>query len=442
MPGAAQAKAGGLAATVASAGAASAAPRFHWGVASSGFQSEGDAPDSNWRRYVEAMKPGISDPYGNSVDFRHRYTEDIALARDMGVNTYRFGVEWARVEPRRGVLDQDALAFYDDVVRQVRAAGMAPMITLDHWVYPGWVADQGAWDRSATVEAWLGYARTIVTRYAGLGALWATINEPTIYIEMETRFRPMNPLQVILMRQHLVEVHRRAYDLIHELDPGALVTSNLAYLPALHLDDVLFFDRVADKLDFIGIDYYYDASVDNLSVIQALTGNPWDIEPQPDGLYRVLRSYHDKAPGLPMYVVENGMVTDDGAARSEGYSRSDHLRDHLYWVQRAKADGIDVIGYNYWSITDNYEWGSYRPRFGLYTVDARTDPALTRRPTDAVAAYRQVISDGGVPAHYVRPGNRRSAPPALRSKPAWAPSCRFAEPRFAELRFAELGRTE
>jgi beta-glucosidase len=391
-----------LAASVGSSGAAQAATqRFHWGVASAGFQCEGDAPDSNWRRYVAAGKSGISDPYANSVDFRHRYAADIELARGMGVNTYRFGVEWARVEPRSGVLDQDELAYYDDVVRHVRAAGMTPMITLDHWVYPGWVADQGAWDTQATVEAWLAYARTIVSRFAGLGVIWVTINEPTIYIENETRYRPMNPLQVVLMQQHLVQAHRRAYDLIHQLDPGAMVTSNIAYLPALHLDDTLFFDQIADKLDFIGIDYYYDISVDNLTAIQAFTGTPWDIEPQPDGLYYALRSYHGKAPGLPMYVVENGMVTDNGAPRSDGYTRSDHLRDHVYWLQRAKADGINVIGYNYWSITDNYEWGSYRPRFGLYTVDALTDPTLTRRPTDAVAAYRQVIADGGVPAGYV-----------------------------------------
>jgi beta-glucosidase len=72
----------------------------------------------------------------------------------------------------------------------------------------------------------------------------------------------------------------------------------------------------------------------------------------------------------------------------------------VFWLQRAKADGMNVIGYNYWSLTDNYEWGSYAPRFGLYTVDVRTDPSLTRRPTDAVGTYNQLIAAGGVPPGY------------------------------------------
>ncbi|MFI5776220.1 family 1 glycosylhydrolase [Nocardia sp. NPDC051570] len=121
---------------------------------------------------------------------------------------------------------------------------------------------------------------------------------------------------------------------------------------------------------------------------------------QPEGIYYALQYYSRRFPGKPLYVVENGMPTRDGAARADGYTRADHLRDHVYWIQRAVADGIPVLGYNYWSITDNYEWGSYTPRFGLYTVDARTDPALIRRPTDAVAAYTGLTGARGVPADY------------------------------------------
>jgi beta-glucosidase len=381
---------------VALAPRAQAASAFHWGVASSGFQCEGYAPDSNWRRYVDARESGISDPYGNSVDFRHRYAADIALAAAMGVNTYRFGVEWARIEPQRGVLDQTELAYYDDVVRTVRAAGMTPMITLDHWVYPGWVADQGAWDTEDTVADWLTSARRVVSRYAGLGVLWITINEPTIYLSNETKYRSMNPVQIALMQTHLVQAHRSAYDLIHQLDPGALVTSNLAYLPPPlePLNDAGFFDQVTDKLDFIGLDYYYGLSLTNLTVIEEVTGAVWNIKPDPQGLYQALHSYHAKVPALPLYVVENGMPTDNGQPRSDGVTRSAHLTEHIYWMKQAIADGLNVIGYNYWSITDNYEWGTYEPRFGLYTVNVLDDPSLTRTATDAVATYQQIISDG------------------------------------------------
>jgi len=379
---------------------------FYWGVASSGYQAEGSAPDSNWRRYERAGTSAIKEPYRDSVDFRHRYPEDIAHAKELGVGVFRFSVEWARVEPRPGEVDQAELAFYDDVVRRVVAAGMRPMITLDHWVYPGWVADQGGWDTDRTVEAWLTNARRVIERYRGLGALWITINEPTIYVQQETTNGGLAAWKAPWMLGRLVTAHRRAYDLIHQLDPGAPVSSNAAYVPgAQGMLDSQFVDQVKDKLDFVGLDYYYGASLDNLSAVHAASGEFWKIVPQPDGIYYALRYYSRKFPDLPLYVVENGMPTDSGNARPDGYTRSDHLRDHIYWVQRAKAEGMKVIGYNYWSLTDNYEWGSYRPRFGLYTVDAATDPALTRQPTDAVATYRNLIAHHGVPDGYtpVRP---------------------------------------
>ncbi|TDV44944.1 family 1 glycosylhydrolase [Actinophytocola oryzae] len=395
---------------------------FLWGVATSGYQSEGGAPDSNWRRYEQAHTSSIKDPYADAVDFRHRYAEDIANAKAMGVRVFRFGVEWARIEPTKGVLDQEELAYYDDVVDHVVDAGMRPMITLDHWVYPGWVADQGGWDADATVDDWLANARRVVDRYKGRNAIWITVNEPTVYVQNEIGNGGIEAWQAPWMLSRLVTVHRRAYDLIHRLDPGTMVSSNTAYLPAGVQAgfDATFVDRVRDKLDFLGLDYYYGASLDNLSAVHGAGGEFWRIDPQPDGLYYAMRYYARKFPTLPIYVVENGMPTDNGLPRPDGYTRSDHLRDHVYWLQRAKADGIDVIGYNYWSITDNYEWGSYRPRFGLYTVDALADPALTRRPTDAVATYRSLIADHGVPNGYLPVG-----PPAVCSVVDGLDSCLF-----------------
>lgn len=397
--------------------AARAATSFHWGVATSGFQSEGSAPDSNWSRYVAARTSSIKDPYANAVDFRHRYPEDIRLARQMGVNTFRFSVEWARVQPSRGVWDETELAYYDDVVRRIEQAGMTPMITLSHFVHPGWVVDQGGWNNERTVTDWLAFAEAIVRRYAGRGVMWITFNEPTVYVDFETRNDPGTDASA--MRAHLIEAHRRAYDMIHRVDPGAMVTSNVAFIPGIPwYYDGLFADKVADKLDFFGIDYYYGISLDNLTAAYALNGEFWKIKPQPDGIYYALRHYQKRFPDLPLYVVENGMPTDDGAPRPDGYTRSDDLLDTVYWMQRAKADGANVIGYNYWSLTDNYEWGSYRPRFGLYTVDALTDPALTRRPTDAVATYRDVIARGGVPDGY-----RPVMPPAFCSLVTPLSSC-------------------
>src|SRR6516162_7712384 len=129
---------------------------FHWATATAGCQVERDAADSNWRRYVDrtAGKPlpadntgplahGPIDPYKQADDFRHRYREDIANAHALGVNTFRFGLEWARVMPEPGKWDEKELAYYDSIVATLRENGITPMITLMHWVYPGWIADRG-----------------------------------------------------------------------------------------------------------------------------------------------------------------------------------------------------------------------------------------------------------------------------------------------------------
>lgn len=398
------------------AGATPLGDDFLWGVASAGFQSEGSSPDSNWRRYSDSGR--AHDAVGNAVDFRHRYAEDIARAADLGVDVFRFSIEWARVQPSPEAWDEAEFRYYDDVVREIQSHGMTPMITLDHWVYPGWVADQGGWTNPRTVDHWMTNAHKVVERYAGAGALWITINEPTAYVIKELTFGGITALQAPEMFDRLVAVHRRAYDLIHRLDPGARVSSNLSFIPAVAgLFDATFVDRVRDKLDFLGVDFYYGLTLDNPTAAYALTDEFYKVKPQPEGIYDALMRYTRKFPELPLYVVENGMPTDNGNPRPDGYTRSDHLRDHIYWITRAREDGADVIGFNYWSITDNYEWGTYRPRFGLYTVDAATDPTLTRHATDAVATYRDIIAADGVPHDYV---------------PVLAPGfCSLADPPFS-----------
>lgn len=381
-------------------GAPSALPRdFLWGVSSSGFQSEGSSPDSNWGRYSASGR--AHDRIGTSVDFRHRYREDIARAARLGVSVYRVSVEWARIEPRPGVVNRPELAYYDSMIAAIVAAGMRPMITLDHWVYPGWVATRGGWANPSTPTWWLRNARRVVDRYAHVHPLWITVNEPAYYVVQEIRTGGLSPTAAQAMLDRLVAVHRSIYDHIHRRDRTAMVSSNAAYVPTVAAAiDTQFTDRVADKVDYVGIDYYYSISVTNTDAWHAATDESWLAPVSADGLYYALRDYSRRYPGKPVYVVESGMSTPRGAPRPDGYRRGDHLRDLVYWVQRARGDGVDVIGYNYWSLTDNYEWGSYTPRFGLYTVNVGSDATLTRRPTDAVAAYRGITAANGVGPGY------------------------------------------
>ncbi|MEV4126096.1 family 1 glycosylhydrolase [Nocardia sp. NPDC049707] len=374
-------------------------PDFLWGVAASGYQSEGHAPDSNWSRYVATGK--TDDPYRDSVDFYSRYSSDIDLAAGLGVRVYRISVEWARVQPQPGVWSEEGFRFYDNVIRKIEAAGMRPMITLDHWVFPGWEVDRGGWHNPDMVADWLANARTVVDRYATHNPLWVTFNEPTFYGLNELRHGGLQITDVPAMQDRLAQAHNAIYDHIHQVQPGAMVTSNVAYIPAG--EDVVnkpFIDRIAAKLDYVGIDYYYGLSPDTATAqVENLT-KLWNNPLQPEGIYYALQHYSRQFPGKPLYIVENGMPTENGNPRADGYTRGDDLRDTVYWIQRAKADGINVIGYNYWSLTDNYEWGSYTPRFGLYTVDVLTDPALTRKPTDAVPAYTAITRDNGVAGDY------------------------------------------
>ncbi|MEU7769029.1 family 1 glycosylhydrolase [Nocardia sp. NPDC049190] len=389
------------------AGLAPLDPGFLWGVAASGFQSEGHAPDSNWTRYRVA-NPGY-DELHDSVDFYDRFASDISLAAELGVRVFRIGIEWARLQPSPGTWDAAAFRFYDAVISSIEQAGMRPMITLDHWVYPGWAVDRGGWRNPRMVDDWLANMRKVVDRYASHNPLWVTVNEPVAYIVHEARAGAADSAEML---DRVAQAHNAIYDHIHGIQPGAQVTSNVGYVAGSESQvNGPLLDRIGDRLDYVGVDYYFafDPAQSLLSSIARASGSAmpnmpgaqiWDLPVRTEGIYYALQHYSRRFPNKPLYIVENGMPTENGRPRADGYSRSDHLRDTVYWIQRAEADGINVIGYNYWSLTDNYEWGSYTPRFGLYTVDVRTDPTLTRRPTDAVGAYTRIVAEGGVPADY------------------------------------------
>ena len=119
---------------------------------------------------------------------------------------------------------------------------------------------------------------------------------------------------------------------------------------------------------------------------------PWLIPQPADGIGPVAEYYTNRYPSLPVFIIETRMPTDNGAPRPDGLTRSQQLLNAVDSIRRARQRGIPIIGTLYWSLTDNYEWGSYRPRFGLYSIDVVGDPTLTRVPTDAVATYRSVIT--------------------------------------------------
>jgi len=400
-------------------------PEFVWGVATSGFQTEGHAPDSNWTRYIAT---GAAEPYRDSVRFLDTYADDIERAAQLGAKSFRMSIEWARVQPHPDEWDEQAFARYDRIVDAVYTAGMTPMLTLDHWVYPGWAADRGGWRNQGMVDDWLANARKVVQRYGSRDPIWVTINEPAAYLGTEIRIGALSHEEWPAAMDRLAQAHNQIYDDIHAAYPKAMVTSNIGYVPGADTEvNQPYIDKVRDKLDFVGVDYYFGPTpaADGSSATSAGAPAMWELPLQTEGVYYALRRYARQFPGKPLYVVENGMPTENGKPRPDGYTRADQLRDTVYWIQRAKADGIDVRGYNYWSLTDNYEWGSYTPRFGLFTVDVISDPDLVRRPTDAVEVFASLVRAGGVPADY-RPTRAPVAcsqvdPPASCDEPVMLP---------------------
>jgi beta-glucosidase len=382
--------------------------RFIWGVSSSGFQSEGHTTNANWNHYIErddgpSPVGDAKDPYGDSADFYDKYRSDIRRAAELGVNTYRISINWTRVEPKPGKFSEKGLRFYDRVIGRMEHFRIQPLITLNHWDYPMWVYDQGGWTNPKTVDDFLKMSKVIVKRYRDDTRYWLTFNEEFFYEFIEKGNYPLDDAGVAAMRANLIDAHRRAYDLIHRLDSDAMVSSNYAWpgrgsLASIDTDP--FMNAVADKLDYIGIDYYYPAYDQLGTLIPLSEGRAWEIPVDPFGMYTALRQMHTRFPDLPILITENGMATKDGEPRADGVERQTLLKDTLYWVQRAQAAGVPVIGYMYWSLTDNYEWGTYSARLGLYTVDIRTDPKLKRHATPAVKTFKNAIRQRGVPAGY------------------------------------------
>jgi beta-glucosidase len=387
--------------------------RFVWGVSSSGFQSEGHTRNNNWNFYIRRDAgphpvDKFKQAYRNSVDFYHHYRGDIARAAKLGANTYRVSIDWARVEPKPGVFSRRGLRFYDRVFARMARFKIKPLITLNHWDYPLWLYRQGGWASKRAVPEFAAMAKVIARRYAHRARYWLTFNEEFFFEFVEKGAHPLTDAQVEQMRANLIGAHKRAYAIIHHYSPHAMVSTNYAWpgrgsLASFETDP--FINAVAHQLDYLALDYYYPA-YDQLATLAPLSaGTPWVIPLDPFGIYTALRSMHRRLPRLPVLVTENGMPTQDGRPRADGVTRQENLRDTVYWMQRAKHDGVPVVGYLYWSLTDNYEWGSYVPRFGLYTVNVRTDKRLVRHPTRAVAAYRQIIRRRGVSAGF-RPAER------------------------------------
>jgi beta-glucosidase len=393
---------------------------FLWGAATAAHQVEGNNTNSDWWEWEQKPGTPCKEPSGDAIDHYNRYGRDIALIAGLGFNTYRFSVEWARIEPTEGVFDETQLEHYRRVVAAVRKSNMIPMVTLNHFTLPNWVAKQGSWLADTTPALFERYVRRVVEALGDTVDWYCTINEPGI-VALCGYLGPLGfPPGVTgfanwdRAARGLIEGHRRARSAVKELRPSAQVgmthsmsewESNAGGRAALKFarnmgEDV--FLAACKEDDFVGVQTYSRTLLELSRPIgwvtaailavpplkrQAIsrminsraTGNPMmdprqgirrtqmGYEFRPQAVAATVRRVADVLPGKSIVVTEHGIATADDAERIEFISGG------LEALHAVVADGIPLRGYVHWSAFDNFEWAvGYTMEFGLIAVDRAT----------------------------------------------------------------------
>lgn len=382
---------------------------FLWGVATAGHQNEGDNVDSDtW--FLENVTPSVfQERSGKAANGWELWESDLDLVAGMGLNAYRFSVEWARVEPIEGEFSDDALAHYEAMVDGCRARGLAPIVTFNHFTSPHWFAARGAWLDPEAPALFARYAGVVMDRFGDRIHMAVTFNEPDLpemltwahlpefVVELERatlaaaseaagveRYRAGN---VMLredfpgMRAGMTAGHRAAKTAIKSRRPELPVGLSLAMV-----DDVAgpggeatrdrkraeVYDHwleLAREDDFVGVQNYeritygHDGQLppDPATIINGM-GTPVD----PDSL-RGAVEYAYAVSGVPILVSEHGVSTDDDSVRA-GF-----IEPSLVGLATAMEHGVPVLGYCHWTLMDNFEWiFGYGPKLGLHSVDRET----------------------------------------------------------------------
>ena len=371
---------------------------FVWGVASAAHQIEGGNWNNDWWAWEHAPDTVCAEPSGDACDSLNRYPEDIALVRDLGFGSYRFSIEWSRIEPEDGEFSNAALDHYRRMLALCHECGVAPAVTFHHFTTPRWMAAQGGWADASIVDKFSRFCEKAVGHLGDLISLGCTINEPNIVSlmgYMTGRFAPglADFGLYAASAEHLRDAHVRAYDVIKsgpgDFPLGLTLSMSDWFTPeggeaglerarSMHED---YYLDAARGNDFIGVQAYSRTRI-------GLDGLPMDPDPDapvvesmgyeywPQSLEAAIRHAVD-VTGCPVYVTENGIGIDDDSVRVR------FVTEALQGLDRCLADGLDVRGYTYWSLLDNFEWAEgYKPRFGLVAVDRRT---FVRTPKPSAA---------------------------------------------------------
>ncbi|MBU0646947.1 glycoside hydrolase family 1 protein [Patescibacteria group bacterium] len=373
---------------------------FLWGVSTSAYQIEGGITNdwSKWENSelrIKKLKSENKNPKdficGQACDSYNKYEEDLNLTQNLNCKAFRMGIEWTRIEPTKGQFNLNEIEHYKKVLQEAKKRNLQIVLTLWHWTNPIWLAQEGGWANKKTINYFINYVELIVKELGKYVDFWITLNEPMVHINhgyISGKFPPNkknNLLSAYFAYKNLIKAHKLAYKKIHQLLPNSKVsfTSLTNYFepnnPINPLDCLIvniakyfqhqkFFNQTAQHLDFIALDYYFHNRLSWHSPFQKnlnkkTTDLGWEIYPK--GIYYILK-YSNKFK-KPIYIMENGI------ADANDKQRAKFIINHLKYVHKAINQGIDVRGYFYWSLFDNFEWADgWAPKFGLYTIDKKT----------------------------------------------------------------------
>ncbi len=408
---------------------------FRWGTATSAHQVEGCNRNNDWWAF-EQLPGRIYGGHrsGRACDWWRNAEADFDRMVQLHLNAHRLSVEWSRLEPEPGRVDEAAVRRYRQMLRGLRERGVEPMVTLHHFTLPLWVARRGGWENPEVVQGFRMHARRCAEWFGDLVDLWVTVNEPNLVVVLgylQGRHPPgvRNPQRARRAARHLLLAHAAAYHAVHEVQPHAQVGVahhlrpmdperprhpldrwvarwhsewfNWMWLDVLHTGRARGtlrperLEECAGTVDFLGVNYYTRDRVRfapwavhvAFGFHRPTRGAPTSDfqygEIYPEGLQRVLeeawRRYRK-----PLFVTENGLPD------AEDRHRPGFLREHLAALHRVVSQGVPVCGYYHWSLVDNFEWtDGWRMKFGLVAVD----PASQRREVrPSASVYAQVCA--------------------------------------------------
>jgi beta-glucosidase len=369
---------------------------FLWGTATAAHQVEGGNWNNDWWAWEHNPASGCAEPSGDAIDHYHRYPEDIALLASLGFGTYRFSIEWSRIEPEDGEFSRAALDHYRRMCATCHEHGITPIVTYHHFTSPRWISHLGGWEEPDTADRFARFCGKATEALGDLIGWGCTLNEPNIVAMLGYLAGAFPPgrRDAALRRavnDVFVDGHRKAVEAIKSAAPKEFpvgLTLAMSDYQAIDggeakLEQIrrgmhdVYLDAAKDD-DFVGVQTYSRDRVGPDGIVPPPEGAELTLmgyEFYPESLEHTIRYAFEYTDGTPVLVTENGIGTADDTRRVEYYRRA------LQGVRRCLDDGVDVRGYTAWSAFDNFEWAlGYRPTFGIIAVD-RSSQERTPKPS-------------------------------------------------------------